>query len=41
MFSYIGGKYRQAKWISKYVPIDIEKYAEVFGGAMWTYVMEI
>ena len=38
MFSYIGGKYRQAKWISKYVPKDIEKYAEVFGGAMWTYV---
>ena len=38
MFSYIGGKYRQAKWISKYVPKDIDTYAEVFGGAMWTYV---
>ena len=38
MFSYIGGKYRQAKWISKFIPDDIETYAEVFGGAMWVYV---
>ena len=38
MFSYIGGKYRQAKWISEFIPDDIETYAEVFGGAMWTYV---
>lgn len=38
MFAYVGGKYRQAKWISQYIPDDIERYAEVFGGAMWTYI---
>ena len=38
MFAYVGGKSKQAKWISKYIPADIERYAEVFGGAMWTYI---
>ena len=38
MFSYIGGKYRQAKWISKEFPKPIKRYAEVFGGAMWVYI---
>jgi len=38
MFAYVGGKYRQAKWISKYLPKNFERYAEVFGGAMWTYI---
>ena len=38
MFAYVGGKYRQAKWISEYLPKDFERYAEVFGGAMWTYI---
>ena len=27
-----------AKWISGYIPDDIETYVEVFGGAFWVYV---
>jgi len=38
MISYIGGKSRMAKWISSYIPNDIEIYVEVFGGAFWVYV---
>ena len=38
MISYIGGKSRMAKWISSYIPQDIETYVEVFGGAFWVYV---
>lgn len=38
MISYVGGKYRQAKWISQFLPNKIDTYAEVFGGAMWVYL---
>ena len=38
MISYIGGKSRMAKWISEYIPKDIESYTEVFGGAFWVYI---
>ena len=38
MISYIGGKYRQAKWINEFIPEKIEKYIEVFGGAFWVYL---
>lgn len=38
MIAYIGGKYRMAKWISSYIPEDIETYGEIFGGAFWTYL---
>ena len=38
MISYIGGKARMANWIMEYIPRDIEKYVEVFGGAYWVYV---
>lgn len=38
MISYIGGKYRMAKWIGGYVPNNIELFAEIFGGAFWTYL---
>ena len=38
MISYIGGKYRIGKWIGKFIPEDIEEYAEVFGGAFWVYL---
>jgi|TARA_R100000458_G_C8255283_1_gene231477 DNA adenine methylase len=38
MISYIGGKSRMAKWISEYIPKDIESYIEVFGGAFWVYL---
>ncbi len=38
MISYIGGKYRMAEWISGYIPNNIELYAEIFGGAFWTYL---
>ena len=27
-----------AKWISEYIPKDIETYVEVFGGAFWVYI---
>jgi DNA adenine methylase len=38
MISYIGGKYRMAKWISAYVPKNIKTYGEIFGGAFWVYL---
>ena len=47
MFSYVGGKYRQADWIIFQMvdrlnlsPLyfEYDKYAEVFGGAMWVYI---
>lgn len=38
MISYVGGKYRQAKWISSFLPKKIDKYIEVFGGAFWVYI---
>lgn len=38
MFSYVGGKYRQAKWITSQMSPVIKNYAEVFGGAMWVYI---
>lgn len=38
MISYIGGKYRMAKWIGEFIPNDIELYGEIFGGAFWTYL---
>lgn len=38
MIAYIGGKYRQAKWISSFLPEKIDNYVEIFGGAMWVYI---
>jgi len=38
MISYIGGKYRMAKWIGDYIPNNINLYSEIFGGAFWTYL---
>ena len=38
MFSYVGGKYRQAKWITSQINPITKSYAEVFGGAMWVYI---
>lgn len=35
---YIGGKYRMAKWISSFIPQQMETYVEVFGGAFWTFL---
>lgn len=36
MFSYLGGKKFQAKWISGYFPKH-DTYVEPFGGAFWVY----
>ena len=36
MFSYLGGKKFQAKWISNYFPKH-DTYVEPFGGAFWVY----
>lgn len=38
MISYVGGKFRQAKWINSFIPKNIDTYIEVFGGAMWVYI---
>lgn len=38
MISYIGGKYRMAKWINEYIPQNINSYSEIFGGAFWVYL---
>lgn len=38
MIAYIGGKYRQAKWINSFIPNNIKTYCEIFGGAFWTYL---
>ena len=36
MFSYLGGKKFQAKWISSNFPIH-KPYIEPFGGAYWVF----
>ena len=36
MFSYLGGKKFQAKWIADHFP-EFDNYVEPFGGAMWVY----
>jgi len=36
MFSYLGGKKFQAKWIGSHFPTS-KKYVEPFGGAFWVY----
>ena len=36
MFSYLGGKKFQAKWIADHFP-EFDNYIEPFGGAMWVY----
>jgi len=38
MISYIGGKYRQSKWISSFIPENVNTYAEIFGGAFWVFL---
>jgi len=38
MIAYVGGKYRQAKWICSFIPKNISTYTEIFGGAMWVYL---
>ena len=35
--SYIGGKSRIGKWITEYIPKDIETYVEPFGGMFWVF----
>jgi len=42
MISYIGGKSRIGKWITPYIPKDIETYVEGFSGMFWVfYNMEL
>ena len=36
MFSYLGGKKFQAKWIAYHFP-EFDNYVEPFGGACWVY----
>ena len=36
MFSYLGGKKFQAKWIARHFPKH-KTYVEPFGGAYWVY----
>ena len=36
MFSYLGGKKFQSKWISSHFPKN-DIYVEPFGGAFWVY----
>ena len=36
MFSYLGGKKFQGKWIAEHFP-KFDTYVETFGGAYWTY----
>lgn len=38
MISYVGGKYRQASWINSFIPRNLDKYVEIFGGAFWVYL---
>jgi DNA adenine methylase len=38
MIPYVGGKYKQSKWISGYIPEYVDTYVEVFGGAFWVYL---
>jgi DNA adenine methylase len=37
MISYIGGKARIGKWITEYIPTDIETYVEGFSGMFWVF----
>jgi len=37
MFGYVGGKNKQANWISNQFQSNLTSYAECFGGAMWVY----
>ena len=37
MISYIGGKARIGKWITPYIPTDIETYVEGFSGMFWVF----
>ncbi len=37
MISYIGGKSRIGTWIRDYVPDNIERYIEPFGGMFWLF----
>lgn len=37
MISYIGGKARISKWITPFIPNDIETYVETFGGMFWVF----
>lgn len=38
MIPYVGGKFRQSKWISSFIPNDIDTYIEVFGGGFWVHL---
>ena len=35
--SYIGGKARMGKWITPFIPTDIETYVEGFSGMFWIF----
>jgi len=37
-WAYVGGKFRQAKWIESFMPRTMESYVEVFGGAYWNFL---
>lgn len=37
MISYIGGKARIGKWITPYIPSEIETYVEGFSGMFWVF----
>jgi len=37
MISYIGGKARIGKWITPFIPKDIETYVETFSGMFWVF----
>ena len=37
MISYIGGKARIGKWITPYIPKNIETYVEPFSGMFWVF----
>lgn len=37
MISYIGGKARIGKWITPFIPKDIETYVEGFSGMFWVF----
>jgi site-specific DNA-adenine methylase len=37
MISYIGGKARIGKWITPFIPTDIETYVEGFSGMFWVF----
>ena len=41
MIPYIGGKFRQAKWINTFIPENNKTYVEVFGGAMWVHLRSL